>query len=82
MAWSDEPTEAQLAAVFNLTKWVLPRDLGKAATDYLEETATRREVSYELGRLRDLEIKHKLKDRESVFASDIWEGFNYKEFLK
>ena len=74
MAWSDEPTQAQLSGVYRLIEWTVPKDTLLAAVDYLEKTATRREVSDEMGRLRNLYIDHKL-DKSNVFASDIWEGF-------
>jgi len=82
MAWSDKPTEPQLSAFFNLTRWVLPRELGAAATDWLKAASNRKDVSDELGRLRHLYINRRLKDKETVFSSDIWEGFDYKEFAK
>lgn len=81
MAWTDEPTEAQLSAIFNLTKWVLPRKLGKAATDWLKATSDRRQVSDELKRIKNLSDHRMLKDKEVVFASEIWDGFDYLEFL-
>lgn len=80
MAWEDKPTDAQLSAIFNITKWVLPRNLGKAATDWLEATSDRKNVSNEIQRLKGLDKSRRLDCREIVFDSEIWEGFNYKEF--
>ena len=74
MAWSDEPTQAQLSGVYRLIEGTVPKDTLLAAMGYLEETATRREVSNEMGRLRNLYIDHKL-DKNNVFESEIWEDF-------
>ena len=74
MAWSDEPTQAQLSGVYRLIEWTVPKETILEALEYLEEKATRREVSDEMGRLRSLYIDHKL-DKSNVFASEIWEGF-------
>ena len=74
MAWSDEPTQAQLSGIYRLIEWTVPKDTLLAAMEYLEETATRREVSNEMGRLRSLYIDHKL-DKDNVFRSKVWEGF-------
>ena len=77
MAWSDEPTSAQLAAIGNLIRWTVPSNIETLALDYLEITQTRREVSDEMKRLRELYINHKLS-KDNVFSSPIWDGFNYK----
>lgn len=79
MAWTDKPTEAQLAAIFNITKWVLPRNLGKAATDWLGATSNRKDVSNEIQRLKGLDNSRRLDRREVVFESEVWKGFDYKE---
>ena len=74
MAWSDEPTLDQLAAVGRLIQWQVDNPTQVLAMQWLKNHATRREVSFELKRLRDLYIDHKL-NKDNVFASDIWEGF-------
>ena len=74
MAWSDEPTPSQLGAVKRLTEGVIPNDKIVQALKHLENTATRREVSDELGRLRCLYIDRKL-DKSTVYDSEIWDGF-------
>lgn len=51
MVWSDEPTEAQLNAIFMLIRWSVPTETAKNAVLWLEERATRREVSDEMKRL-------------------------------
>ena len=78
MAWSDEPTEEQLNAVYRFLDRhsSLQRDKALAATNYLKEHATRKQVSDELGRLRKLSIERKL-NRDSCFDSAIWEGFEF-----
>lgn len=76
MAWSDEPTMAQLGAVKRLIEGTIPNETIVKALHHLENTATRREVSDELGRLRCLYIDRKL-DKENAFEGDIWGGFGY-----
>lgn len=74
MAWSDEPTMNQLGAVKRLIEFKVSNDTLTKALKHLENTATRREVSNELGRLRSLYIDRKL-DKSNVFDSEVWEGF-------
>ena len=74
MAWSDEPTDAQLGALCRLLKWRVSNDLLSEALEYLRYCKTRREVSYELRRVRDLYIKRKL-DKNNIFDSEIWDDF-------
>ena len=76
MAWSDEPTDAQLSAIYHLIRWKIPDAKAILALDWLRERATRREVSYEMKRLRELYISHKLT-KDNCFDSEIWEGFEY-----
>lgn len=78
MAWSDEPTKSQLFAVNRLIESRVTTPIRVLAIDYLERVATRRDVSNELHRLRDLYIDHKLT-KSKVFESDIWEGFDPEE---
>ena len=77
MAWSDEPTMAQLGAVKRLIEFKVPKETLTNALQYLENTATRREVSNELGRLRSLYIDRKL-DKSNVFDGKVWEGFEHE----
>lgn len=76
MAWSDEPTKGQLDAIYNLIQWHTSVNTAASALQWLTDTATRQEVSYELKRLRELSINHKLTEAE-CFNSKIWEGFDY-----
>lgn len=76
MAWSDEPTEAQLGTIFSWIKWEMSNEKAMEAVKWLEKTATRREVSFEMKRLRDLKAK-RLLDGKKCFESEIWEGFKY-----
>lgn len=78
MVWSDEPTEAQLNAIFMLIRWSVPTEAAKNAVLWLEERATRREVSDEMKRLRELDLKHDLS-ASTCFVGDIWDGFPYAE---
>lgn len=76
MTWSDEPTNAQLSALYNMIKWKAAGDSAAKAVQWLAEKATRREVSYELKRVRELYQTHAL-NASNCFVGDIWEGFPY-----
>ena len=76
MTWSDEPTSAQLGALYNMIRWKAAGDSAAKAVQWLAERATRREVSDELKRVRDLYAKHAL-DASNCFIGKIWEGFPY-----
>lgn len=76
MSWSDEPTEMQLGIIYDWLSWVLNKDLAKEATLWLKNSATRRDVSFEMKRLRDLKVK-RLLTASNCFKSEIWEGFNH-----
>lgn len=73
MAWGDEPTDAQLSAVYRLIQWQMTTPEAREAVSWLGEHTTRQEVSNELGRLRELFGERKL-DRERCFGSEIWDG--------
>ena len=74
MAWTDEPTDAQIRALHGMLKWRVADDLLVPALDYLKETKTRREVSDELIRVRALYHKRKLM-KSNCFESSIWNDF-------
>lgn len=74
MVWDDKPTDRQLSAVQRLVRWVASIETETKMTDWLKATATRKQVSEELGRLRKLYIDRKL-DKTSMFESPIWDGF-------
>lgn len=75
MAWTDEPSDKQINALLNLIRWEIHRDEMKGIEEYLKANATRRQVSEELGRLRDLKMKRKL-NRDNAFGSEIWKNYN------
>lgn len=77
MAWNDEPTEMQLGTIYSWLKWHMPWEKASAAVSWLEKSATRRDVSYEMTRLRALKEK-RLLDGKNCFQSDIWEGFDHE----
>lgn len=77
MAWSDEPTDAQMSAIFMLIRWSIPTETAQDAVKWLAEHATRRDVSNEMKRLRELNIRHNL-NASNCFESEIWEGFDYE----
>lgn len=76
MAWSDEPTNAQLSSLYNMIKWKANGDSATRAIQWLAEKATRREVSDELKRVRELYQEHAL-NTSNCFTGEIWEGFPY-----
>lgn len=76
MAWTDEPSEAQINALLNLVRWEISREELPRIVDYLRNNATRKELSNELGRLRRLKIDRKL-NRDNAFESEIWDKYNH-----
>jgi hypothetical protein len=77
MAWSDGPTPAQIGAWANLVKWDLPDVLINEACKFIEKNMTRKEISEELGRTRDLYMKRKITE-DSCFNSPVWDKFKAK----
>lgn len=77
MSWSDEPTEMQLGTLYSWLRWHMTNEEAKEAVEFLENTATRREVSYEMKRLKALKDK-RLLDGNNCFESEIWEGFRHE----
>lgn len=78
MAWSDEPTESQIGIIFNWFRWEMPMNKAQDAVRWLQDTATRKEVSDEMTRLKRLRNAHKL-DEKACFDSEIWDGYDLKE---
>ena len=74
MAWSDQPTEAQLNLIFHWFQWNMTNNEASAATNYLKDHATRKEVSNEIQRLKELKDKRKLSE-EKCFDSTIWKDY-------
>lgn len=74
MVWSDEPTPVQLGALGRLIHWQVDAYTEERAIRFLEKYATRRDVSTEMARLRNLYLAKKLT-KDTVFDSPIWEGF-------
>lgn len=63
MAWSDEPTYAQINTIFQCLNWEvreLSTEEARAAAKWLEKSGTRRDVSNEIGRLK------KLRDEQPI----------------
>lgn len=76
MAWSDEPTKAQLDRIYYWLNWEtrIATEKAKEAANWLGENATRKEVSDEMQRLKRLKDKKTLS-LDNCFDSPIWEGF-------
>lgn len=78
MGWLDKPTDAQINALRHMIYWKMSDAEVKDALDWLKKNATRKQVSEELTRVRDLYVKHSL-DRNKCFAGEVWvEYFNSK----
>ena len=76
MAWSDEPSDAQINALLNMIRWEISNEEIPRINAYLKERATRREVSDELGRLRELKMSRKMNP-DTAFASEIWADYEH-----
>ena len=82
MAWLDNPTEAQLNALFFWLRRQMSSVEASAAISWLRDNATRRQVSDEMKRVRELFVNHTL-DRDKCFEGDIWAKYfdARKEYL-
>lgn len=78
MAWSDEPTDAQLSTLFRWIEWHMPPREASYAVKWLKIHATRKEVSDEMSRVKKLYDEHKLS-KEECFNSSIWDGYKFDE---
>ena len=78
MAWTDDPTPAQIGAWANLVKWDLSDVLINEACKYIEKNFTRKQISEELGRTRELYIKRRLNEK-ACFDAPVWDGFRAKQ---
>ena len=78
MAWSDEPTYAQIQTISRWIRWHMTNKEASYASNWLKEHATRKEVSDEIKRLHDLYYGHKL-NKEECFNSSVWEGYEFDE---
>lgn len=74
MGWLDRPTKGQIRAMWNWFQWKMPRAEATDALDWFEQNATRKQASEELGRLRELSIKHAL-NREECFRGEVWQEY-------
>lgn len=74
MAWSDEPTDTQIDAVLRMLKWQIREDERTKIADYLKDHCTRRDISSEMGRLRNLAIEKGI-NHKTAFESEIWEDY-------
>jgi hypothetical protein len=79
MAWIDKPTKAQINALYLMIRWHMSTVEVNDALDWLEQNATRKQVSDELSRIRDLKLSRKL-DRDGCFRGEVWsEYFNSRK---
>lgn len=73
-----KPTDNQLRTLYGWYMWRLPGDLPRHAIKWLEEHATRQQVSTEMERAYKLYHSHTL-DKNTCFDSPIWDGYRVKE---
>lgn len=71
-----EPTDSQIGILYKWISWKLPREEAVAATHWIKNNATRKEVSAEVSRVHDLYYHNKL-NKETLYDSDIWKGFDH-----
>ena len=74
MAWNDKPTDAQLGIIFKWIRWEMPTAEASNAVNWLEKNATRKQVSEEMNRLKELKDTKKI-NRASCFDSEIWANY-------
>jgi hypothetical protein len=74
----NKPTRSQLNVLYRWFVWNLPTSLAKESVNWLENNATKKEVSAEVARVHDLFQSHSLT-KETCFDSPIWSGFDGKE---
>lgn len=74
MARNDEPTEFQLGTIFGWIRWYMTIAEATNAVSWLKKTATRRDVSAEMARLKALRDR-RLLNGENCFEGKIWEGY-------
>ena len=80
MAWEDKPTDNQIRALVNFLGWHanVSDNKNMEVMKWVEGHATRKQVSDELGRLRDLYIAGKLNEK-NAFESPIYDGFEFDD---
>ena len=79
MSWLDKPTKNQISALHHMIQWEVPTAELHDAMEWLENNANRKQVSDELGRIKELKITKRL-NRNECFNSPVWaEYFNAKE---
>lgn len=74
MAFDNKPTEAQIGLLYRWFKWKMPIAKANHALNWLENHATRREVSQEIDRVGKLFHEINL-DEQKCFDSPIWDGY-------
>ena len=79
MAWSDEPTPAQIGTIYRWIEWKMTNLEAKKAMQWLRQHATRKEVSDEMTRIRNLKNEHKLT-KEECFNSEVWADYDPDKF--
>lgn len=75
MAWTDEPSDSQIGAVLHMMRWEIREDEKAGIVAYLKSQCTRKDVSTELGRLRELMLTRKL-NRDTAFEGELWNNYN------
>ena len=76
MAWDNRPTEAQIGTLFSWIRWEMPNAQASMAVKWLQNNATRREVSAEMARIKALKDKRAL-NAENCFEGAIWNNYQH-----
>lgn len=76
MAYDNRPTEAQIGTLFSWIRWEMPNAQASMAVKWLQNNATRREVSAEMARIKALKDKRAL-NAENCFEGAIWKNYQH-----
>lgn len=76
MAWTDKPSDAQINALLHMVHWEITNADIPRISAYIEECKTRKEVSDELGRIKELKINRKL-NKDTLYDSEFWARYEH-----
>lgn len=76
MAYDNRPTEAQIGTLFSWIRWEMTNAQASMAVKWLQNNATRREVSAEMARIKALKDKRAL-NAENCFEGAIWNNYQH-----
>lgn len=74
MAWTDKASDAQIGSWCHMVRWCLPSNIIDNAANFAREHFTKKDMSAELGRVRELTINRSLGEHNCL-DSEIWKEF-------